>query len=76
MTPLQRRLVLILGWLLVPVVAWAAALGGGWLGAVIGADSESPKVGLYVVVASSIGGGVLGVGGWVYLMWWVVSRGS
>ncbi len=66
MTPLQRRLVLILGWLLVPVVAWAAAFFGGWLGAVIGAGSESPKVGLYLVVATSIGGGVLGAGGWIY----------
>ncbi len=76
MTPLQRRLVLILGWLLVPVVAWAAAFLGGWLGAVIGAGSESPKVGLYLVVASSVVGGVLGAGGWIYLMRWTVSRES
>ena len=50
MTPL-RAIVRILGWLLTPLVAWAASFVGATIGAWISGGADSPKTVLIVTAA-------------------------
>ena len=52
----------ILGWLLTPFVAWAAAHVGGMLGAFLASPVGSPRVGIVLTVLSA---GLVGFGGLV-----------
>ena len=60
-----RRAVRLLGWLLTPVMVWAASFFGGWLGVRIAPDDGK---GLISLVVGAILGGVLGLVGWVGVM--------
>ena len=64
-----RRLRRVVAWLLTPLVAWAASFLGGWLGAVIGGGAAHPRGGLLWLGAGALVGGVVGVVGWVALVW-------
>ena len=48
----------VVGWLLTPLVVWAASFLGGWLGAVVGGT-------LVALVIGALGGGVVGGIVWV-----------
>ena len=62
------HLLVVVGWLLTPVLAWGASYFGLWLGAVIVAGFESPIVMLAVALAVSAGLGFGALFAWVRLM--------
>ena len=49
------------GWLLTPVVVWAASFLGGWLGAALGKSAG-------YLIAGGISVGTVGLVGWVLLI--------
>jgi hypothetical protein len=53
-----RAVLRLVGWLLTPLVAWAASFGGAWLGAAVGGRVASSTTAFWVTVAF---GGVCGV---------------
>lgn len=60
-----RGLVRLGGWLLTPLVAWAASFVGAWLGARFAGSLNSSTTGAYVVIAF---GAVFGlVAAWAWL---------
>ena len=61
------RLLRIVGWLLTPLVVWAASFLGGWIGAAIGQRVGSAESGLVWL----LGGAVLSGAG-VFILWAVV----
>ena len=48
----------VVGWLLTPLVVWAASFLGGWLGAVLGGSLKG-------LVIGAVAGGVVGGAIWV-----------
>ncbi|HEY2825555.1 MAG TPA: hypothetical protein VGI83_08425 [Gemmatimonadales bacterium] len=56
-----RRFYRLVGWLLTPLVAWAASFLGAWLGAVVGASARA-------LVIGSVMGAVAGAAGWGMMM--------
>ena len=65
-----HRLLRLVGWLLTPVVVWAASFLGGWIGATV----QGPNGGLSWLVIGAVVGGMVGGGVWVGVMWWVGKR--
>lgn len=62
-----RRLLRIVGWLLTPLVVWAASFLGGWLGAVVGARTGTLYGGIgWMVVFGLVGGGA-GLVAWMWV---------
>lgn len=59
MIRVTRRVIRFLGWLLTPLIAWAAAFLGGWLGALLSSRMASPKAGFALMVG---GAGMFAVG--------------
>ncbi len=53
-----RILALVIGWLLSPLVVWAASLLGAWVGATIGLALSTADSGL---VSTIVGGGAAGI---------------
>lgn len=53
-----RILALVIGWLLTPLVVWAASLLGGYVGATFGLALPSADAGL---VSTAVGGGAAGM---------------
>ncbi len=49
------------GWLLTPVIVWAASFFGGWLGAALGKSTG-------YLIAGGISVGTVGLVGWVLLI--------
>jgi hypothetical protein len=64
----RRRLLRIAGWLLTPVVVWAASFFGGWMGALLAEFRETPSGSIWWMVLGAVGGGLVGVVGWVVVM--------
>lgn len=63
-----RALLRILGWLLTPLVAWAASFLGAALGALLAAQVAEPRAGLVVTVAVGFLAGVAGILGWLRVL--------
>jgi hypothetical protein len=63
-----RRLAMVAGWLLTPVVAWAASLLGGWAGASVVPPRVSGSGGLLWIAAGSLAGALAGVAAWLLLL--------
>jgi hypothetical protein len=60
-----HTLVRIVGWLLTPLVAWAASFVGAWFGAMISAGAENPMTTFWVM---AIGGAITALAGaWGWL---------
>ena len=49
----------IIGWLLTPLVVWAASFFGAWLGTWFAAGLPNPRSGLYVTVGSGMVAGLV-----------------
>jgi putative effector of murein hydrolase len=64
------------GWLLTPVVAWAVAFLGGWLGAVVGMRIRSSTAALAAIALGALLGAASAVIGWARVMRRLGSRGS
>lgn len=62
------RLAVIAGWLLTPLVAWAASLLGGWIGALVAPEVSEGFAPLVWLLAGLFLGAVGGVIVWVWLM--------
>ena len=60
-----RLLFLMLGWLLTPLVAWAACLMGAWVGTLVAYDVPNPDTGLAVTAAA---GAASGFGALLFVM--------
>lgn len=71
---IPRRLVRVAGWLLTPIVVWAASFFGGWLGAVLRGSDAGGAAGLLWLTGGALVGGVIGGAGWIVLMWWAGRR--
>ncbi len=72
MIRVTRRVIRFLGWLLTPVIAWAAAFLGGRLGAQLAVFVESPKRGFVLMV---LGAGIFAVAG-TWLWAWAIRRSA
>jgi hypothetical protein len=57
-----------LGWLLTPVVAWAVSFLGGWLGAALGTRIESDYGSTALLAGGALAGAVAGALGWIVIM--------
>jgi len=62
------RGLVIVGWLLTPVAAWAVSFLGGWVGAVIGGRFASDTASLGSLGAGALLGAVAGASAWVLAM--------
>jgi hypothetical protein len=60
-----RLLLLILGWLLTPLVAWAACLMGAWVGTLVAYGLANPDTGVAVTAGA---GAVTGFGALLFMM--------
>ena len=58
----------ILGWLLTPLVAWAASFCGASLGTEIALGISRPMTGVWVTVGTGALAGLLALLGWVWLL--------
>ena len=56
------------GWLLTPLVVWAASFLGGWLGALIGRTVGGFLGGGIWLLVGSLTGGTVGLIGWLRVM--------
>ena len=65
-----RRVGLIVGWLLTPVVAWAVSFAGAWAGARMGVGNDATYGGLLYLAVGSLVGAIAGAVLWVVLMRW------
>ena len=65
---LARGLVRLGGWLLTPLVAWAASFVGAWLGATIAGSVKSSSTGAWVVVAFGTAFGIVAAWGWLHYL--------
>jgi hypothetical protein len=58
----------IVGWLLTPLVAWAASLWGAWLAFGVSDRFDDPRFALYVAVAVAVVTGTACLFGWMQLL--------
>lgn len=63
-----NRLFQAVGWLLTPVVVWAAAFFGGWMGALLARLRQVGDAGLLWMLAGGVLGGTVGVVAWVFVL--------
>ena len=61
----MRWLVRLLGWLLTPLVACAAAFIGAWLGATLAGTFRSSTTGAWLVIAFGAGFGLVAAWAWL-----------
>ncbi|UCF41267.1 MAG: hypothetical protein JSW43_02740 [Gemmatimonadota bacterium] len=64
----RNRLLQTAGWLLTPVVVWAAAFLGGWLGAFVVRLRQVGDAGLAWMLVGGVLGGTVGVVVWVVVL--------
>jgi hypothetical protein len=62
------HLLVVLGWLLTPLVAWTASYGGLWVGALLSARFSKPLTMLAVAGLGAAFCGFTALAGWVHLM--------
>lgn len=60
-----NKLVQLVGWLLTPLLAWAAAFVGAWFGAGIGVNFKSSSSAGWLMVAFGAGFGLVAAWGWL-----------
>ncbi len=65
--PRGRRVVRFLGWLLTPVVVWAASFLGGWAVA-LATNPDQGTMGVVQLTIGAILGGTVGLVGWLVVM--------
>lgn len=58
----------IVGWLLTPLVAWAASLFGAWLVLNLGGQFSRPRVALYAALGAALVAGVASLWLWMQLL--------
>lgn len=58
----------IVGWLLTPLVAWAASLFGAWLLLNLGGQFSNPRYALYAALAAALVAGVASLWLWMQLL--------
>jgi uncharacterized membrane protein YfcA len=65
---LLRALIRFAGWLLTPLVAWAASFVGAWLGAAVGSGARNSTTTLWLTAAFGIAASLLGAWAWLRLL--------
>ena len=63
-----RMIIRIFGWLLTPLVAWAASHFGGGIGATIASGIPDPRIGLGLTIIAAALSGLLGLYLWIALL--------
>ncbi len=62
------RLLRFFGWLLTPVVVWAASFLGGWLAALLAGAIAPGRWSVSLLVAGAARGGAAGLAGWLWVL--------
>jgi len=62
-----RRTIRLLGWLLTPVVVWAASFLGGWIVA-LATSADRGTFGIIQLTVGAVVGGTVGMLGWLGVM--------
>jgi len=65
--PGGKRVVRFLGWLLTPVVVWAASFLGGWAVA-LATSADRGTMGVVQLTIGAVLGGTVGLVGWLVVM--------
>jgi hypothetical protein len=65
---LVRLVLRVAGWLLTPLVAWAASHFGGGVGATIASGIPNPRLGLAMTILVAALSGLLGLQLWIRLL--------
>ena len=63
-----HALLRFLGWLVTPLVAWAASFVGAWIGAMVSGGASNPMTALWVTVIFGAVTALLGAWGWLRLI--------
>lgn len=63
-----RYLLRFIGWLLTPLVAWAASFSGAVLGAALAGQAGSAATGVVLTVAMGFAFAILGTHGWLRMI--------
>jgi hypothetical protein len=61
-------LVRVVGWLLTPLVAWAASLWGAWLAFGLSGEFQNPRSAVYVALAAAVVTGTVILFLWMQLL--------
>lgn len=65
--PRGKRVIRFLGWLLTPVVVWAASFLGGWAVA-LATSTDRGTIGIVQMTIGAMLGGTVGLVGWLVVM--------
>ena len=65
---LIRMLLRVFGWLLTPLVAWAASHFGGAIGATIAKGIDNPRIGLAFTILAAAISGLLALNLWIRIL--------
>lgn len=63
-----RWVLRFLGWLLTPLVAWAASFAGAALGAKVGGGADNPMTTFWITVAFGAAFAIVGAIGWLRVL--------
>ena len=65
---LARGFVRLVGWLLTPLVAWAASFAGAWLGATVASGFKNSTTGAWIVVGFGAAFGIVAAWAWLHYL--------
>ena len=68
MTPARAARLRRVGWLLTPLVVWAASFLGAWFGALLARSGIGPYGGVTLMAAGAVAAGVIAVVAWLRLV--------
>lgn len=68
MSPTRGERLRRIGWLLTPLVVWAASFCGAWLGAVLAARFGGPYGGVGLMAGGAIGATAIAMALWIALL--------
>lgn len=68
MVSVARTLFRLLGWLLTPLVAWAASFVGAWLGSLLFGGVRRPMTGFWITLLFGVASALIAAHSWLRLL--------